>query len=135
MNKPHFNKGRKMSEETKRKISQTLKQKYKDSVFKKKQFDRTPKGENHGMYGKESAFKGKQHTEESKQKSRESQLGEKSWWYGQTQKESSNIKRSKTLKERYKNESHFNKGKPLSKEHALKISIANSGEKSLELER
>ena len=49
MKKVHFNKGRKMSEETKRKISQTLKQKYKDPVFKKKQFDRTPKGEQHGM--------------------------------------------------------------------------------------
>ena len=126
----HFNKGRKRSEETKRKISESIKEKYKDPTFRKKQFDKTPKGETHGMYGKESAFKGNHHTEESKQKSRKSQLGENSYWHGKTQNKISNKKRSETLKNRYENQPHFNKGKPLSEEHRLKISIANKGENS-----
>lgn len=61
LGKPSHNKGKKLSEETKKKMS--------DST----------KGENHPFYGKPSPMRGKKMSEESKQKIRESKKGKIPW--------------------------------------------------------
>ena len=72
--------GKRLSEEHKQKISETLKERLKDK-------------ENHSMWGKH-------HSEESKQKISESQRGEKHYNFGKTRSEEHKAKISKTKKER-----------------------------------
>lgn len=74
------NRGKKLTEEHKRKIGL----KHKNKIITKEQREKISAtltgrygGENNPMYGKESPFKGKKHTEESKEKLKKSHLGKK----------------------------------------------------------
>lgn len=100
-------KGRKQSEETKRKISEAFsngnhpwtgkthteesKEKISKSRLGKKMSEKfcinnrlNKIGELNGMYGKESAMKGKKHTDETKKKCSEAKLGELNPMFGKT---------------------------------------------------
>ena len=99
--KGHYWKGRKRGKHRKEhneKISRGVKLAYETEVVKNKQFKNTPKGKNHPVYGTEGYWKNKHHTEESKQKSSDSQKGEKHHFYKKEHKRSTKEKTSISCK-------------------------------------
>ena len=110
-------KGQKVSEETKRKISEALKGKTLSEEHKRKISE---------------AHKGKTFSEEHKRKISEAQKGEKHYFYGKTHTEEhkrkiSEAHKGKTLSEESKRKiSEAHKGRPKSEEHKRKMSGENN---------
>jgi len=85
------------NEEARLKKSEDMKKAYSNDDIRKRQKENTPRGEKHHFY-RNGIFKGKHHTEETKIKMKESQLGEKHHFYGKHHKKSSKDKTSKSMK-------------------------------------
>ena len=75
-----------MKKEYRKKISKTLKEYFKDKtkhpMYGKKHSEESKRKMSESHKGMISSFKGKHHTKESKQKSRLSHLGQVGWWKG-----------------------------------------------------
>ena len=116
--------GRKHSEETKLKMSESQKGKHLSDESKLKMSE-AQKGENNPMYGKHhseetklkmsESQKGKHHSDEAKRKNSEAHKGEKNPMYGKHHSDESKLKMSESQK-----------GKHLSDESKLKMSESHS---------
>ena len=119
-NHPKF--GHKMSEERKKKISDTLTGRIES--------DETRKKKSLSKLGDKNSFYGKKHSEETKDKISESKRGLESWNKGIPMSEDSKKKLSESKKgkkaseETRKKLSEISKGKPKSEEHKLKMKLA-----------
>jgi hypothetical protein len=119
-NHPQF--GHELSEETKKKIS--------DSLTGRIEPDETRKKKSLSKLGDKNSFYGKKHSEETKDKISESKRGVESWNKGIPMSECSKKKLSESKKgkkaseETKKKLSEVSKGKPKSEEHKLKMKLA-----------
>lgn len=137
-----------LSEETKIKISNTLKELYSDptkipmygrkmsseskqkmSIAQKKRFENP---ENHPMYGKHLSDEVKQKMSEAR---KGKNTGEDNYFYGHHHSEETKRKISQTKKENYIKENHPNYGKPLTEETKQKIADSHKGKKLTELHK
>ena len=117
--KSRANKGKKRSEETRKKLSKAHKGKPKSEEQKKKQSEAMKgkhTGENNPMYGKH-------HTDEAKERMSKALSGEKHPMYGKHLSE----EQKKRMSEAHKGEKNPNYGKHFSEEHKNKLSTANKG--------
>ena len=114
--------GDKLSEETKKKISDTLTGRIEPEETRKKK--------SLSKLGDKNSFYGKKHSEETKDKISESRKGVESWNKGIPMSEDAKKKLSESKKgkkasdETKKKLSEMSKGKPKSEEHKLKMKLA-----------
>ena len=119
--KSRANKGKKRSEETRKKLSKAHKGKHPSDEQKKKQSE-AMKGK---RTGKDNPFYGKHHTDEAKERMSKALSGEKHPMYGKHLSE----EQKKRMSEAHKGEKNPNYGKHFSEEHKNKLSTANKGKR------
>lgn len=119
-NHPQF--GKILSEETKNKISNSLKGKKDNTETRKKKSE--------SKLGNKNWFYGKKHSDEIKEKISKTKKGTESWNKGIPMSEEAKLKLSKSKKgkkssEETKNKlSEISKGKPKTEEHKMKMKLA-----------
>lgn len=116
--------GRKASDSTRKKMSESHKKRFEDPAIRQ-ELSKRYSGSANPMFGKH-------HTEESKQKSREKHLGKIPWNKGIPRTDEEKQKMSKNRKGKRRGKDHPNYGKPISKEQRNQISKTLTGRRLTE---